>query len=54
MLAEELPNATFVDAESILEWRLRPDRITGEVLDFLAELWPAARRRPSGEGRMEA
>ena len=54
MLAEELPNARFVDATSILEWRLRPERITGEVLDFLDGLWPAARRRRGREGRMEA
>ena len=29
MLASELPNATFVRAESILEWRRRPERLTG-------------------------
>jgi pimeloyl-ACP methyl ester carboxylesterase len=53
MLAEELPNATFVEAQSILEWRRRPQRITGEVLAFLDVCWPrevarsrsAARRR---------
>ena len=27
MLAEELPNATFVKAKSILEWRFAPDRL---------------------------
>jgi hypothetical protein len=54
MLAEELPNASFVAADSILEWRVRPDRITGEVLEFLDGLWPATRRRTRAEGRMEA
>jgi pimeloyl-ACP methyl ester carboxylesterase len=53
-LAEELPNARFVAAESILEWRRRPDRITGEVLDFLRTCWPAVRRRKPAAGRMEA
>jgi pimeloyl-ACP methyl ester carboxylesterase len=48
MLADELPNARFVAAESIIEWRARPDRITGEVLDFLGELWPARSRRTPG------
>jgi pimeloyl-ACP methyl ester carboxylesterase len=54
MLAEELPNAHFVAAESILEWRVRPARITREVLEFLDDLWPATRRRTPAEGRMEA
>jgi pimeloyl-ACP methyl ester carboxylesterase len=60
MLSEELPNATFVEAESILEWRSRPERITREVLDFLESCWPgearssrrvtkAAVRRASGQ-----
>ncbi len=37
MLAEEMPHARFVEAQSILEWRTRPRRLTGEVLTFLAE-----------------
>jgi pimeloyl-ACP methyl ester carboxylesterase len=35
MLASELPNATFVRAESILEWRFRPERLTGETIAFV-------------------
>jgi pimeloyl-ACP methyl ester carboxylesterase len=54
MLAEELPNAEFVAAESIIEWRARPERITGLVLDFLGELWPARRRRSVRKGTMGA
>lgn len=42
MLAEELPHARLIEASSILEWRLRPRRLTGELAAFLAEL-PAAR-----------
>ncbi|MGH3471075.1 MAG: alpha/beta fold hydrolase [Nocardioidaceae bacterium] len=43
MLGGELPNARFVAAESIVEWRSRPDRITGEVLDFLGRVAPIGR-----------
>ncbi len=39
MLSQELPNATFVEARSIIEWRSRPERITGEVVAFLASCW---------------
>ena len=48
MLSEELPNATFVAAESIIEWRARPDRITTEVLQFLDHCWP---QRPAATSR---
>jgi pimeloyl-ACP methyl ester carboxylesterase len=54
MLAEELPNAHFVAAESIVEWRARPDRITGLVLDFLDGLWPRRRSRSARDGTMGA
>ena len=54
MLAEELPNAEFVAAESIIEWRARPDRVTGLVLEFLDGLWPSKRRRSARTGTMGA
>jgi pimeloyl-ACP methyl ester carboxylesterase len=54
MLSEELPNARFVPAESIIEWRARPDRITGEVLSFLGGLWPVRRRSSARRGTMGA
>ncbi len=41
MLADELPNAELVEATSILEWRLRPKRLTGELSDFLERTWAA-------------
>jgi len=47
MLASELPNATFVRAESIVEWRRRPERLTAETIDFLDRCYTeteAARR----------
>jgi len=39
MLAEELPNAHLVEATSILEWRLKPARLTAELTAFLQEVW---------------
>ncbi|MFN8164003.1 MAG: alpha/beta hydrolase [Solirubrobacterales bacterium] len=44
MLAEELPNATLVEANSILEWRLKPRRLDTRLSAFLEEVWSA----PSG------
>jgi pimeloyl-ACP methyl ester carboxylesterase len=35
MLAEELAHAHLVEASSILEWRLRPERLSGELNTFL-------------------
>jgi pimeloyl-ACP methyl ester carboxylesterase len=37
MLAEELPNARLVEASSIVEWRIKPQRLTAELAGFLAE-----------------
>jgi pimeloyl-ACP methyl ester carboxylesterase len=46
MLAEELPNSRLIEASSILEWRLSPERLDGELASFLEEVWeskPAAK-----------
>ncbi len=47
MLAEELPNARLVEASSIVEWRITPGRLNGELADFLDDVWgpPASGRR---------
>jgi hypothetical protein len=48
MLAEELPNGRLLQASSILELRLAPERLTNEIAEFVDECWrprPAARRR---------
>jgi pimeloyl-ACP methyl ester carboxylesterase len=47
MLAEEMPNARFVAAHSILEWRSRPERLNAEAVEFVSECWaqPTASRR---------
>jgi pimeloyl-ACP methyl ester carboxylesterase len=39
MLLEELPNARLVEANSILEWRLDPERLNDELGAFLDEVW---------------
>jgi len=41
MLAEELPDARFVEAHGILEWRLRPARLDALTADFVEECWAA-------------
>ena len=50
-LARELRNARLVDANSILELRLTPERLTNEIARFIDDCWrPAAheRRRRTG------
>lgn len=43
MLAGELPNARLIAADSIIELRTRPARLTDEIAHFVAECWsPAA------------
>lgn len=41
MLAEEIPGATLVEANSILEWRLKPQRLDDELSAFLERVWAA-------------
>ncbi|MEO9323628.1 alpha/beta fold hydrolase [Nocardioides sp. C4-1] len=52
MLAAELPRATFVQAHSILEWRLRPERLDAAAAEFALAAWRRAprqrARRPRG------
>lgn len=45
-LVEELPDARLLRADSFLELRMTPERLTDEIGGFIAECWkPAARRR---------
>jgi pimeloyl-ACP methyl ester carboxylesterase len=39
MLAEELPHARLVEANSLLEWRTSPKRLDGELAAFVARAW---------------
>jgi pimeloyl-ACP methyl ester carboxylesterase len=53
MLAKELPDARLIEATSILEWRIRPERLDDELADFLDDVWGAKRglfRRGSSNG----
>ena len=45
MLVRELPNARLVEASSILELRLTPERLTGEIVRFVDECLARARGR---------
>jgi pimeloyl-ACP methyl ester carboxylesterase len=54
MLADELPNGRLIEAESLYELRLRPQRLTNEIAAFLSECWMPRRagqrrRRVSAE-----
>lgn len=42
MLAAELPNATLLDANSILELRTHPRRLTTRIAAFVDECWEGA------------
>ncbi len=44
-LAHELPNAELIDANSIIELRLRPERLTGEIAAFIKNCWKPSRPR---------
>ena len=46
-LARELPNARLVDANSMIELRLWPERLTREIAGFVDKCW-RPRRAPNG------
>jgi pimeloyl-ACP methyl ester carboxylesterase len=47
MLAEELPNGRLLEADSLVELRLKPERLTDEIAAFIDEAWaPPRKRRP--------
>jgi pimeloyl-ACP methyl ester carboxylesterase len=51
LLAEELPNSTLLEASSVLELRVAPERLTNEIAGFIAECW---RPRPAERARRRA
>jgi pimeloyl-ACP methyl ester carboxylesterase len=51
LLAEELPNCRLLEASSILELRVAPERLTTEIAEFLDECW---RPRPAQRARTRA
>jgi pimeloyl-ACP methyl ester carboxylesterase len=55
MLADELPNGRLLEAESIVELRFSPDRLTDEIATFIDRCWtPPRRARARGGGRRRA
>ncbi len=58
MLAKEMPNARLLQASSLVELRLQPERLTGEIAAFVDEVWTkrAGRRsrRPASAARATA
>ncbi|MHB8531548.1 MAG: alpha/beta fold hydrolase, partial [Solirubrobacteraceae bacterium] len=61
MLAKEMPNARLIEADSLVELRTAPERLTNEIADFLEEVWkprgarggrpPRAAKRRGGASR---
>jgi pimeloyl-ACP methyl ester carboxylesterase len=41
MLADELPNGRLLEANSFVELRTQPERLTNEIADFLDDVWAA-------------
>jgi pimeloyl-ACP methyl ester carboxylesterase len=52
MLAEELPNARLVEATSILEWRISPERLDEELAAFLDEVWAKPGREETAQAAL--
>lgn len=54
MLAAELPNARLIDANSIIELRTNPKRLTGKIAEFIAECWEEGSAAAGGRRRRAA
>jgi pimeloyl-ACP methyl ester carboxylesterase len=46
MLADELPHGSLIEANSMFELRLKPQRLTGEIASFVERCWQPKRRAP--------
>src|SRR2546430_14975451 len=53
-LAEELPNGRLLEANSLVELRMSPERLTEEIASFLDEVWAPTRRAPARRPRKRA
>ena len=51
MLAEELPDGRLLEAESLIELRLAPERLTGEIASFLDDCWKPRKATSRRAGR---
>jgi pimeloyl-ACP methyl ester carboxylesterase len=45
MVADEMPNARYVGASSILEWRFRPERLNRQAVRFATDCWESGAPR---------
>ena len=54
MLAAELPNARLLEANSIMELRMQPERLTNEIARFLDDVWASPRASASRAKRTAA
>jgi len=54
MLMNELPDARLIEASSILELRISPEHLTGQIVEFIDDCWSASekprRRTPAKHG----
>jgi pimeloyl-ACP methyl ester carboxylesterase len=51
MLAREMPHARLIEAESLVELRMQPERLTNEIAGFLEEVWGSRAKRRARAGR---
>jgi pimeloyl-ACP methyl ester carboxylesterase len=51
MLVDELPDARIVEASSIVELRMSPERLTGEIATFVDSCWGVRRLRVARQAR---
>lgn len=51
MVAAELPNGRLLNADSVLELRTRPERLTGEIAAFVDACWTPGVRRAAAAAR---
>ncbi len=59
MLVREIPGARLIEAHSLFELRVQPERLTGEIAAFVDEVWakPAGRAtasKPAAGGKRRA
>jgi pimeloyl-ACP methyl ester carboxylesterase len=53
-LADRLPDARLLQAKSVMELRLRPERLTGEIAQFLDAVWDTAATSTRSRSRRRA
>ena len=51
MLADEMPNARFVEARSYAEWRVTPARLDAEAVAFVTSCWAVEDAEPGRSSR---